>query len=80
MLTKYVSPAPISFEGGLQLEYQEWIWLAASYRTSKTAIVMAGFNINRIFKFGYSFDFSVSNFSNNSAGGHELVLGLMLGR
>lgn len=80
VLAKYVTPAPVSLEGGLQLEYQEWIWLAASYRSSQTAIVMAGFNINRVFKFGYSFDFSVSNFSNNSAGGHELVLGLMLGR
>jgi hypothetical protein len=37
-------------------------------------------NISNRFKLGYSFDFSISKFKNYSSGGHELVLGLMLGR
>jgi hypothetical protein len=41
---------------------------------------MAGLNINNKFKFGYSYDFSLSRFNNLSSGGHEIVLGLMLGR
>jgi hypothetical protein len=41
---------------------------------------MVGLNINKKLKFGYSYDYSVSRFNQYSSGGHELVLGIMLGR
>ena len=87
VLLKYMQPAPLSLEGSLQLEYKEWLWCALSYRqgvggfnNSDAMIIMAGLNISERFKFGYSFDYSISQFNKYSAGGHELVLGLMLGR
>ena len=79
-LVKYIMSSPISIEGGLQLEFKERFWLAASYRSSKTIIGMFGFDVNRLFKVGYSFDFSTSEVKNYNVGGHELVLGIMLGR
>lgn len=87
ILVKYMYPAPISLDGSLQLEYKEWLWFALSYRQGiggfsnpDAFIAMAGLNISDRFKFGYSFDYSISEFNQYSAGGHELVLGLMLGR
>jgi type IX secretion system PorP/SprF family membrane protein len=87
ILGKFMQPAPVSLEGSLQLEYKEWLWFALSYRqgvggfnNSDAAIIMAGLNISERFKFGYSFDYSISQFNQHSSGGHELVLGLMLGR
>jgi type IX secretion system PorP/SprF family membrane protein len=87
LLAKYMYPAPTTLEGSLQLEYKEWLWFAISYRqgvggfNNPDAVVgMAGLNISKRFKFGYSFDYSISQFNQYSAGGHELVLGLMLGR
>ena len=80
ILAKMMSPAPISFEGSLQLEYKEWLWMGASYRHKDAVVGMVGLNISERFKFGYSYDFSLSRFSDLSAGGHEIVLGLMLGR
>lgn len=77
VLVKYMSPAPMSIEGSLQLEYKEWLWCGVSYRNTDAVIVMAGLNISRRFKFGYSFDYSISKFNDYSAGGHELVLGIM---
>ena len=79
-LVKYVITTPISIEGGIQFEFQERFWLAASYRSSKTIVGMVGFNVNNVFKLGYSFDFTTSDVRNYSSGGHELVLGIMLGR
>ena len=76
-LVKYMSPAPMSVEGSLQLEYREWLWCGASYRHKDAIVVMAGLNISRRFKFGYSFDYSINRFNNYCAGGHELVLGIM---
>ena len=80
MLFKYMNPAPIVIEGSLQLEYKEWLWIGTSYRHKDALIGMVGLNISDRFKFGYSYDFSLSRFNDFSGGGHEIVLGLMLGR
>lgn len=80
MLVKYMNPAPIVIEGSLQLEYKEWLWIGTSYRHKDAIIGMVGLNISDRFKFGYSYDFSLSRFNDFSSGGHEIVLGLMLGR
>ncbi len=80
VLAKFMQPAPLSIEGSLQLEYKEWLWIGASYRHTDAIVAMAGLNISKRFKFGYSFDYSLSRFNKHSAGGHEIVLGLMFGR
>jgi type IX secretion system PorP/SprF family membrane protein len=80
ILAKMMSPAPLTIEGSLQLEYKEWIWAAVSYRHTDAFIGMVGLNISERFKLGYSYDFSVSRFNQFTSGGHEVILGLMLGR
>ncbi len=79
-LIKYMSPAPPSIDVNLQLEYKNWLWTTIGYRHTDAVIAMVGMNISERFKFGYSYDFSISRFNNFSSGGHELTLGLMLGR
>ena len=79
-LVKMVTKAPLSIEGTLQLEYKEWLWFGASYRHGDAAVVMLGASLSEKFKFGYSFDFSLTPFNKYTSGGHEIVLGLMLGR
>ncbi len=80
LLAKLMSPAPLSIDGSLQLEYKEWLWTAFTYRHKDAVVGMVGLNISQRFKFGYSYDFSLSKFRTLSSGGHEIVLGLMLGR
>jgi len=80
ILLKYMSPAPISIEGSLQLEYKEWLWAGVSYRHTDAIVGMVGLNISDMFKIGYSYDFSLSRFNDFSGGSHEIVLGIMLGR
>lgn len=80
LLAKYMSPAPVSVEGTLLVEYKEWLWAGASYRHSDAMVGMFGLNISERFKFGYAYDFSLSRFNDVSSGGHEIVLGLMIGR
>lgn len=78
LLMKYMSPAPSTIEGSLQVEYLEWLWAGISYRHKDAVVGMVGLNISQRFKFGYSYDFSISRFNSYSSGGHELVLGIML--
>jgi hypothetical protein len=75
-----MSPAPVSIDVNLQAEYNEWLWFGFGYRHTDAVIGMLGMNISNRFKFGYSYDFSLSKFNNYTSGGHELTLGIMLGR
>ncbi len=79
-MVKLMAPAPTSIEGSLQFEYKRWLWFAASYRHNDAIVGMLGANLSDRFKLGYSFDFSITEFNNYSSGGHEVILGLMLGR
>ncbi len=80
LLAKYMSPAPVSIDVNLQAEYNEFLWFGLGYRHTDAVIGMLGMNISNKFKFGYSYDFSLSRFNNYTSGGHELTLGIMLGR
>ena len=80
ILVKYVKNAPVSFEGSAMVEYKNWVWFGVSYRNTDAVVGMLGMTLGEKFKFGYSYDFNVSRFNRNSAGGHELVLGFMFGR
>jgi type IX secretion system PorP/SprF family membrane protein len=78
-LIKYMTPAPISIEGSIQVEYNKRFWAGISYRNTDAIVGMLGMNINQKMKFGYSYDYSVSRFNRYSSGSHELFLGIMLG-
>ena len=79
-LVKYVRPAPISFEIMSQFEFQERYWFAASYRHKDAVVANIGMLVSNQFKVGYSFDMPITPIRYYSAGSHELVLTLMLGR
>lgn len=78
ILAKYVKPSPFSIEGSLMLEWNNRVWYGLSYRYQDAVIAFVGMNITNKLKFGYSFDFSTSQFNKHSFGGHELNIGLML--
>lgn len=79
-LVKYVRPAPVSFEIMSQVEYQERYWAALSYRHKDAVVANIGMYVSNQFKVGYSFDLPITPIRYYSAGSHELVLTLMLGR
>ena len=78
LLFKMMSPAPATVEGTIQAEYKEWLWAGVSYRHKDAVVGMVGLNISERFKFGYSYDYSLSRFNGLTSGGHEIVLGIML--
>jgi len=80
VLAKYIKPSPLSIEGSLMLEWNNRVWYGLSYRYQDAVVAFVGMNITNMLKFGYSFDFSTSRFNKHSFGGHELNIGLMLGR
>lgn len=80
VLVKYMSPAPACIEGSIQAVFNNRFWAAVSYRNTDAIVGALGLTISNKFKFGYSYDYSVSKLKNYANGSHELVLGIMLGR
>lgn len=76
VMVKYAKPAPVKFDGGLRLIYQEQIWLGASYRHNDAFTALIGFMYKNYLMIGYSYDFTTTNIRKYSTGTHELMLGL----
>jgi type IX secretion system PorP/SprF family membrane protein len=79
-IVKFMYPTMPSWNITLTTEYKELLWFGFSYRHTDAIVAMLGTQISNKFKLGYSFDLSVSKFNKVSSGGHELILGIMLGR
>ncbi len=72
---KYVSPAPIQFEGTLKVTYKEKVWVSGTYRDKDAITASLGFFLNKSFTVAYAHDFTTTNLKNYSDGTHELMIG-----
>jgi len=73
---KYVTPAPLQFEGTLRLTYLEKMWLSGTYRDKDAITASFGYLINNSFTIAYSYDITTTNLRNYTSGTHELMLGV----
>lgn len=78
-MMKYIPRAPFSMELTVRGEFSDQFWTGLSYRFGDAIVAMFGVEVNKKFRLGYSFDLSVSKLIRYNSGGHELVLGFMLG-
>jgi hypothetical protein len=53
-------------------------WIGLSYRTKKTAVVLFGVSVKRIY-FGYAFDYEFNSIMKYSFGSHEFSIAVKLG-
>lgn len=73
--------SPVNLEAMVRVQYQRMAWLGIGYRNTKTVTITAGANVGRKFRVGYSFDTGIGNYrSLHSSGGHEIILGFILGK
>ncbi|KAF0240585.1 MAG: hypothetical protein FD183_1011 [Chitinophagaceae bacterium] len=78
-LIRYVSPLPLGIDLNAKFQYQDILWLGASYRYNDGFAAMMGFNLNNTINIGYSYDLQTSKINTVSKGTHELLIGFMLG-
>ncbi len=79
-LVKYESPAPVKFDGGVRVIYQDQVWLGGTYRHNDAFTALIGFMFKNYLMIGYSYDFSTTRIRKYSSGTHEIVLGLRFSR
>jgi type IX secretion system PorP/SprF family membrane protein len=80
VLAKYVPNTPTSqFDVNVKAQYQDLVWLGASYRFKYGYAALAGVNVSNTFNVGYSYDYTTTRLNHFSKGTHEVVLGFLIG-
>ena len=75
VFVKYISPAPIQFEGTVRITYKDQIWVSGTYRDKDAMALSIGYVINNTFTIAYAYDFTTTNLKNYNDGTHELAVG-----
>jgi type IX secretion system PorP/SprF family membrane protein len=75
-MVKYAKPAPIKFDVGLRLIYQDQFWFGGAYRHNDAFTALVGYLYKNYLMIGYSYDITTTNLKKYSTGTHELMLGL----
>ena len=72
--------APGQFDINVIADWKNNGWLGAAYRDGYGVTAMAGLRIADKLRFGYSYDWSMGDYSQALGGSHELLLGISLGK
>ncbi len=71
--------APFNFDVNTSITYDNTVWLNLGYRSSRMFMVGLGFNINEMFRLGYTYDAGLNPLGNLKArGSHEILAGFTL--
>lgn len=79
-LLKMGLPAPIKFDGNLNVIWKETLWLGLGMRTQDAAMAMIGYKYKDMLTIGYAYDMTLTKLKNYSTGTHELMLGVKFGK
>lgn len=80
VMFRYISSMPLYKDINLKVQYQDRLWIGASYRFKEGFAGMAGINVSNTFNISYAYDFNNARYmlSSMQRGTHEIVLGFLL--
>lgn len=79
-IIKYMFSSPMQVEINGKLEYRlktSFVWGGLSLRWKDAISILMGIDLNKKYKLGYSFDWSLLGISKYNSGSHEIMLGYM---
>jgi type IX secretion system PorP/SprF family membrane protein len=79
VLIKYIHHAPLQADINVNVLVYNLIWGGISYRTGDAIVVIAEYQLTKKMRLGYSFDLTLTELRNYSAGSHEIMLGYDFG-
>lgn len=77
---RLVDGAPPSFDVTANFMFYERLWVGAMYRFQESTGMLLQYEINNKLRVGYAYDFSLTDIGDYSAGSHEIMLSLDLGK
>lgn len=74
LLVKYLPGSPVQADINLNLIIKDALWLGASYRSQDAVIGLIEYQINRQFRIGYAYDYSLTDLRQFNSGSHEIMI------
>ncbi|MDG1429081.1 MAG: type IX secretion system membrane protein PorP/SprF [Crocinitomicaceae bacterium] len=78
-LAQMIETTTFQLDGTLLIEYNRAVWLGASYRHDDAVVFMAGGQAGPM-RFGYSYDYTLSDIGDYSSGSHEVFIELQINK
>jgi type IX secretion system PorP/SprF family membrane protein len=79
VLAKFSPSVTPQFDASIRTIFNKMFWIGGSFRTEDAITGMAGFDFKN-WTLAYSYDFTTSALNNKSAGSHEIMLAVKLGK
>ena len=79
ILVKYEKNSPVQFDLNLNVLINDIFWVGASFRNGDAIVALVEYQINRKFRVGYSYDYTLSKLRTYQSGSHEIMLGYDFG-
>lgn len=80
ILVKYLPNAPVEVDLNCNVLLYRRFWIGAGYRTGDALIGMVEYNLTPQLRAGYSYDFTLSDINDYSAGSHEVMIAFDFGK
>lgn len=80
LFLKFLPRTPIQADINIKTIYQKMLWAGLSYRTREAVSILLGYNYNDMIYIGYSYDLTISDFSQYCGATHEIMIGVKFNR
>lgn len=78
-LVRFLPNVPLQYDGTLNVDWQNKIWIGATYKSGYAIGMNAGICIHKQLSVGYSYDFIIGKIGNYSGISHELMINFKFG-
>jgi type IX secretion system PorP/SprF family membrane protein len=79
MLLRYENGSKLQYDLNMNVLINDIFWIGASYRSDESIVALFEYQINRKFRVGYSYDYTLGILGSYSSGSHELMIGYDFG-
>jgi len=74
VLSRYLPNTPIQYDVNTKLDWQNKVWLGATYKNNYALGLNLGVMLYKRFTIGYSYDYVLGNLNKNAGLSHEIML------
>lgn len=75
VMIKAVQGAPAVADINFNVLFKEMFWVGVSYRTSDAVALLTQYQLTKQLRFGYSYDYALTDLSQYTGGTHEFTIG-----
>lgn len=80
VLVRQIKNSPVQFDLNVTAYFNEVLGVGLAYRNKDAIVAYADFSVNKKFKFGYAYDYSVGPLRRFNSGTHEIMLNYFFGK